>query len=311
MIAAVPRRPRCLLPGLVAVALLGCAGGCSRPIGSIVLQDAQAAVRVKTALVNDSVLGVRPIEVSVSSGIARLSGTVASDAEAQRAVELARAVGGIRDVRNELVVRPVPGAAQSTAGASAPGAAPNRDADEGHELQDENPHLVAVGVAFRRADPTDRRLASALSLGPLVRLGSGRGFGLSVGFGWFGADLSHGPSRVERVRIRPVMTGLAYTLGNNRLSASLSLVGGVAFNSLSRQYRADDPVWVLDVRNSLAWGPGVSLWLDLSRRTALNVSGRYLVTRPRLSVLDQGLVRTETLRGDTAILNAGVAYKLF
>jgi hypothetical protein len=107
------------------------------------------------------------------------------------------------------------------------------------------------------------------------------------------------------------MAGLAYTLGDDRLSASLSLVGGMAFNSLSAHQRSEGPVWALDVRDSVAWRPGVSLWLDMSRRTALHLSAGYLMTRPRLTVLDNGLMETRTLRADTTILNTGMVYKLF
>ena len=276
-------------------------GACSQAVSPAVLQDVQTAVRVKTALVNDPVLGVRPIEVTVSNGIVRLSGSVASDAEAQSAVALARSVDEVRDVRSELVVR-------ITGAESAPPAAKEEPAAA---LQPDAPRFLSVGVSLGHSRPGDEDLGTASRLGPLIRLGSGTGLGLTLGFGWFGADVASGGSRLGRVRIRPVMAGLAYTLGDDGVSASLSLVGGVAFNSLSRQHRSGGPVWALDVSNSFAWRPGVSLWVDLSRRTALNVSAGYLVTRPRLSVLDDDRVQPRTLRGDTAILSTGVAYKLF
>jgi hypothetical protein len=298
--AIVPNAPTRLLRGVMVILALGF-GACSQAISPAVLQDVQTAVRVKTALVNDPVLGVRPIEVTVSNGIVRLSGSVASDAEVQSAVALARSVDEVRDVRSELVVR-------ITGAESAPPAAREEPAAA---LQPDAPRFLSVGVSLRHSRPGDEDLGTASRLGPLIRLGSGTGLGLTLGFGWFGADVASGVSHLGRVRIRPVMAGLAYTLGDDGVSASLSLVGGVAFNSLSQQHRSGGPVWALDVSNSFAWRPGVSLWVDLSRRTALNVSAGYLVTRPRLSVLEDDRVQPRTLRGDTAILSTGVAYKLF
>jgi hyperosmotically inducible protein len=300
MMAIMPHVPTLLLPGVVAILALGCAA-CSQAISPTVLQDVQTAVSVKTVLVNDAVLGVRPIEVTVSNGIVRLSGSVASDAEAQRAVALARSVNEVRDVRSELVVRITGAESASPAAKEEPAAA----------LQSDAPRLLSVGVSLRHSRPGDEDLGTASRLGPLIRLGSGPGLGLTLGFGWFSTDVASGVSRLGRLRIRPVMAGLAYTLGDDRVSASLSLVGGVAFNSLSQQHRSAGPVWALDVSDSFAWRPGVSLWVDLSRRTALNVSAGYLVTRPRLSVLDDDRVQPRAFRGDAVILSTGVAYKLF
>src|SRR5690606_28767018 len=61
-------------------------------------------VRVKTALVNDAALGTRLVEVRVDRGVVTLSGLVGSTAEAERAIELARAIPGVVDVRSQLVV---------------------------------------------------------------------------------------------------------------------------------------------------------------------------------------------------------------
>ena len=297
--------------GLLAILASGLAAGCSQATALMSARDPQTAMRVKTALVNDPIVGVRPIEVAVVDGVARLSGSVASEAERQRAVEVARAVDGIRNVHSVLVV--------STATAGGPldpeeteaGAAPAPRAEDPGELTDAAPGLFAVGLSLRQSRPADAGLEPAVRLGPLFRLGSGRGLGVSMGFGWYGADLSAGSSALGHVRIRPVMAGLAYTLGSDRVSASLSMVGGVAVNSLSQQQHSGGPAWALDVGHSLAWRPGASLWLELSRRTALNLSVGRLVTRPRLSVLENGLVQTRTLRGDATMLSTGVVYKLF
>ena len=50
---------------------------------------------------------------------------------------------------------------------------------------------------------------------------------------------------------------------------------------------------------------------DVSRRFALNVSGGYLITRLRLTVLEDSSLVKQNQRGDTAIAHVGLAYRLF
>ena len=276
-----------------------------------VLQDAQTAVRVKTALVNDTVLGVRPIEVSVATGAARLSGRVASEAERQRAADVARSVEGVRNVTLELTV-------EATVGQTAAplreieSRTPSRpDARAGDELKEGERRLLAIGLSVRQPNPVDRDLESSFSVGPLIRLGSGRGLGLGIGFGWFTADLSTGRTPAGHMHIRPVMAGLSYTVGGERVSTSWSVVGGRAFNSLSAHGDSEGPVWALEVRDSFAWRPGMGVWFEASRRIAFNVSAQYLVTRPRVTWLDHGRTETRTVRGDATTISTGVVYKLF
>jgi hypothetical protein len=282
---------------------------CSHAVNPVVLQDAQTAVRVKTALVNDAVLGVRPIEVSVANGVARLSGKVASEAERQRAADVARSVEGVRQVMLELTVETTIGETAAPLPAAPMPSGP--DPLQGDELKVGDRRLLAVGLSFRQTYPADRELESSLGVGPLIRVGSGRGLGLDIGFGWFGADLSSGGTPAGRMHVRPVMAGLSYTLGSARISTSWSVVGGRAFNSLSEQSRAPGPVLALEVRDSFAWRPGVSTWIDASRRIAFNVSAHYLVTRPRVTWLDRGRTEERTLRGDAVTISTGVVYKLF
>ena len=62
--------------------------------------------RVKTALLNDTQLGARRIDVHAIDGDITLAGRVASAAERDRAVHLARGVEGVRSVRSELQIQP-------------------------------------------------------------------------------------------------------------------------------------------------------------------------------------------------------------
>lgn len=100
------RRVRTSTAGLVAVALLiptllaACGG---KTIGAS-LDDATITARVKTALLNDPQVGATKIDVSTANGVVTMSGAVKTKAEEARAIDLARQISGVRDVRSELQV---------------------------------------------------------------------------------------------------------------------------------------------------------------------------------------------------------------
>jgi len=291
-----------LLAGLAA------AGGCRTAIDPMAITDAQTVARVKTVLVNDSELGVRAIEVRVANGIVELSGRVLAQAEADRAITLARAVPGVIDVRSRLqVLGPVsalpdePGRRNALPEVGSP------------ELQD-RPGLLTVGASVGWSTPHASALKSRVALSPLVKIGSGRGLGWAAGLSWFQAELQSlagHPEVLTRVSIKPIMVGLGYTVASERVSLSTSVVGGYAWNSLRVTDTGTAAGLPVEIDNSLVWRPGASLWYDLSRRTALNLSVGRVFTRPRLTVLEDGRLEKRSVRGDTTILHAGIAYKLF
>jgi len=298
------------LASLIVVALM--LPSCSRAMDPAVLQDAQLTVRVRTALVNDPEVGVYPIEVIVRLGVVMLTGRVAAEQHVLRATELVRSVPGVRDVVSELRVDPTAGNREPSAARSDPGSA-ILDAELFADVDSPRPGLVAIGGSVARSLPRGGELQSALGVGPLLRLGSGQGLGVGIGFSWFGTDLKApgSPDRSGTLEIRPVMAGLAYTARRGRSAASLSLVGGWAFNGLDTNTRSSGSVLAVDVDNSTAARAGVSVWIDLSRRTAFNTFVGYLVTRPRVTFLEAGRFETRTVPADALLVSAGLAYKLF
>ncbi len=294
---------------LVLVAL----GGCSAAISPAGRQDAQTAARVKTALVNHPGLGAYPIVVRVDGGVAELTGDVASDAEISQVVALVRQVPGVTDVRPMLRIRPSLANPGAPAGAAGQAAARSPRYEE-PIVRSTDRRLLAVGASVRLSDPRSGALGGRVSVGPNVRLGMGTGLGLSIGFGWFDTNLSATPGPAEplaRLRIRPLMAGLGYTVRRERLALSLSLVGGLALNSLTLPERVNPAEAALAIDRSVAWRPGVSFWFDANDRVAFNVFTGYLVTRPTVTVLENGETHTRPLRADTIVLSAGAAYKVF
>jgi len=302
------------LRGFVFLAAIIPAVGCGATLNLAdiaSIEDAQVAARIKSVLVNDPDIGVHPIQVHVAGPAVVLAGYVPDVDDETRAVELARSVPGVAQVRSELSVGGQPPPRSSTSDVLISSAIP-RPADESDGGPGDR-RLLAIGAAIGWNDNRGGTLDPAESIGPLIRLGSGRGLGLAVGFGWFGSDLSAVDNPAEiigRVRIKPVMGGLGYTVRNDRVSMSLSAVAGLAFNSVVPGESIGRAV-PLDVTNSLVWRPAVSFWFDASSRVALNASAGYVMTRPRLSVLRDGDVVRRRLDADTFHLRVGMAYKIF
>jgi hypothetical protein len=305
-----------LRPSLVL--LLWCTaaiGGCSTTITPTAVQDAQLAARVKTALVNDPQIGTHPIEVRTTGGVVRLVGRLDSQAQADRAIALARGVPGVSDVLSDLriiaVTPPPPGPTTE----DPRGRFERLPWVEGDEQDDTGPRLLAIGVAVSRTFPATDLLSAALKAGPLVRLGRGRGWGPAIGFGWVGADWRQGAPRDElvgQIRLKPVMGGIAYGFAGRRATLSLALVGGISFNSLSLPDALPRGPLPLDVSNSFAIRPGVTVWIEASRRIAVSIGGSYLMTRPNVRVRQEdGRVTGFVLRADPVLVSTGIVYKLF
>ena len=68
--------------------------------------SAGTTARLKTALAADDVLSLVQIEVETFRDVVQLSGFVDDEAQAERAGEIAAGVEGVREVRNDLVVKP-------------------------------------------------------------------------------------------------------------------------------------------------------------------------------------------------------------
>jgi osmotically-inducible protein OsmY len=78
---------------------------CGKSVGETV-DDATITTRVKTSLLNDpDVAGLR-IDVDTFKGVVTLSGAVKTAAERDKAIALARKIGGVTDVKSTLQIQP-------------------------------------------------------------------------------------------------------------------------------------------------------------------------------------------------------------
>lgn len=101
------RRTKNLTCLLLAVALLMpiFTAACGKSVGETI-DDATITTRVKTALLNDPVVGGLRIDVDTFKGVVTLSGRVKSQNEQDTAIALARRIDGVRDVKSTLQIEP-------------------------------------------------------------------------------------------------------------------------------------------------------------------------------------------------------------
>lgn len=81
------------------------AAACGKSVGETI-DDATITTRVKTALLNDPAVGGLRIDVDTFKGVVTLSGRVKTKEEEAKAIELARRVSGVTDVKSALQVIP-------------------------------------------------------------------------------------------------------------------------------------------------------------------------------------------------------------
>lgn len=93
---------------VLAIALVSAAGCASTPkqegTGEYV-DDSVITAKVKAAVLNEPTLKSAEINVETFKGVVQLSGFVSSQAAANKAVELARGVGGVKSVKNDMRIK--------------------------------------------------------------------------------------------------------------------------------------------------------------------------------------------------------------
>jgi osmotically-inducible protein OsmY len=90
--------------GLIAV-FLGCASTPTREGTGEYVDDSAITTKVKAAILNEPSLKVFQINVETFKGEVQLSGFVDSTQSVNKAGEVARGVGGVKSVKNNLIVK--------------------------------------------------------------------------------------------------------------------------------------------------------------------------------------------------------------
>ena len=89
---------------ILAALIAGCTGDRMSRSTEEAVDDSLLANKVKLALYADKQVSGRQIAVEASQGVVQLSGVVTSLPEAQRAVQLAQGVKGVKEVHDRLTV---------------------------------------------------------------------------------------------------------------------------------------------------------------------------------------------------------------
>jgi osmotically-inducible protein OsmY len=96
-------RKLAILAGVLLMATtLGCASTAKQEGTGEYVDDTVITTKVKAAILNEPTLKSAEINVETFKGVVQLSGFVSSQAAENKAVEVARTVGGVKSVKNDM-----------------------------------------------------------------------------------------------------------------------------------------------------------------------------------------------------------------
>jgi hypothetical protein len=180
---------------------------------------------------------------------------------------------------------------------------------------------VSVGGSVTFVQPTDTDVKSLVSVGPLVRLNPKKGWGPAAGFSWFRADLdnpSGASGEFATLTVRPLMGGIAYSVGEQPVLVSFSIVAGPSFNSLRledeflNRLPAGAARPTVDINTSVVVRPGVGVTWTVAPRVAIIGFGGYSVNRPDITYRDStGQEFHNRWKADALLFSVGAVYSLF
>jgi len=90
---------------MVIMGIWGCAGSRTSTSTGEYIDDSAIATKAKTALLADEEVSGMQVEVEAFKGVVQLSGFVDSQAQAQKAEQIVRAIDGVKEVKNSIVVK--------------------------------------------------------------------------------------------------------------------------------------------------------------------------------------------------------------
>ena len=179
-----------------------------------------------------------------------------------------------------------------------------------------------LGVNVTHSLTPDRDLGSHWSVSPVIRntprrLGWGPSFGFSGFTGDIVAPVDGQNTTVGEIRIRTLMGGISYSIGEGPLRTSFSLVGGYAFTSAKVTAALPSGTAAsIDITDAWVVRPNVGFTYALTRRLAVVGSVGYVYTTPTITVnvnqQDQAPRRfSGTFRSDHVSVTVGTAVSIF
>lgn len=83
----------------------GCGGSTTKESTGEYMDDSVITTKVKTAILGEPTLKVAEINVETFKGVVQLSGFVSSAAMAEKAIEVASKVSGVKSVKNAMHIK--------------------------------------------------------------------------------------------------------------------------------------------------------------------------------------------------------------
>lgn len=93
------------LLAVTLVSVVGCAPTAQREGTGQYIDDTVITGKVKAVIFDDPITKASEINVETFKGVVQLSGFVSSQTAANRAVELARGVAGVKSVKNDMRIK--------------------------------------------------------------------------------------------------------------------------------------------------------------------------------------------------------------
>lgn len=87
------------------VTAVGCASTSKQEGTGEYIDDSVITGKVKAALIKDETVKATEVNVETFKGAVQLSGFVASQAAANKAVEIARGISGVKSVKNDMRIK--------------------------------------------------------------------------------------------------------------------------------------------------------------------------------------------------------------
>ena len=90
---------------IALVSVVGCASTQKQEGTGEYIDDSVITTKVKAAVFNEPSLKSAEINVETFKGVVQLSGFVSSESAVSKALELARGVGGVKSVKNDMRIK--------------------------------------------------------------------------------------------------------------------------------------------------------------------------------------------------------------
>ena len=176
--------------------------------------------------------------------------------------------------------------------------------------------MVPVTCACGSFPVRRRRVPDRCTLGTNPR----KGCEIAGALDWFRADVDNpvtGEGPFGRIRIWPLMGGVTYTVGEQPVLVSFSVVAGPSFNSfdfkdefLRRLPPGSQPD--ADIKTSFGVMPGVGVTWTVAPRVAIVGFGGYMWNEPAVVYTDQnGQVFQDRWKASAVVLTIGAVYSFF